>query len=157
MKGAMADPSVKTMSAPKVSRTNTTGPSHHFLRTRKKPQTSDIIETRCAICNSPQAATLSPICSAGVRSVVKPRFESRDGVDGFRRASCGSAQRCEVLRQDRRERLMALAREVVLPPRERPGAVPDAMPNQQVVAGDDVDAPIAEVLRQALVEDLRPQ
>src|SRR5262245_47836386 len=40
MKGANAEPWVKTTSAPKSTRTSTIDPSHHFFRTRRKSQSS---------------------------------------------------------------------------------------------------------------------
>jgi hypothetical protein len=45
MNGAMAEPSVKIISAPKRNRKITIGANHHFLRTLRKPQNSLIIDS----------------------------------------------------------------------------------------------------------------
>ena len=45
MKGANADPSVKTIMAPSNTRNKTIGSSHHFFRCFKKNQNSEIIDS----------------------------------------------------------------------------------------------------------------
>jgi hypothetical protein len=45
MKGAIAEPSVRTIRAPKNTRKIIIGASHHFLRIFRKLQNSDIIES----------------------------------------------------------------------------------------------------------------
>jgi len=45
MKGAIAEPSVRTIRAPKNTRKIIIGASHHFLRILRKLQNSDIIES----------------------------------------------------------------------------------------------------------------
>ena len=43
--GAIADPSVRTIKAPKRARKITIGANHHFLRTFRKSQNSESIES----------------------------------------------------------------------------------------------------------------
>jgi len=45
MNGAMADPSARTIRAPNNTRKIMIGTNHHFLRTLRKPQNSDSIDS----------------------------------------------------------------------------------------------------------------
>jgi hypothetical protein len=45
MKGAIAEPSVRTIRVPKITRKIMIGANHHFLRTIRKSQNSDKIKS----------------------------------------------------------------------------------------------------------------
>ena len=70
--GAIADPSVRTIKAPKRARKITIGANHHFLRTFRKSQNSKRIESFDITCPqlfefdgiNPSASSLSLIVSA---------------------------------------------------------------------------------------------
>src|SRR5512145_2907126 len=65
MKGATADPSVRTISTDRSSIVTTIGPSHHFLRTLMNDQSSPKIESRPPV----ERAIPSPLPSGPNRSV----------------------------------------------------------------------------------------
>src|SRR5262249_14821458 len=67
MKGATAEPWVSTTRAPNSTSTSTMGPSHHFLRTRKKSQSSRTIDG----CEAPCTREASP----QLPRAVNPRRE----------------------------------------------------------------------------------
>ena len=70
--GAIADPSVRTIKAPKRARKITIGANHHFLRTFRKSQNSESIESFDIACSqlfefdgiNPSPLSLFPIASA---------------------------------------------------------------------------------------------
>ena len=75
MKGATADPSVNTKRKPNNARKIMIGANHHFLRTLKKSQNSDKIESFDIVCPqlfefnglNPSALSLLLITSATSR------------------------------------------------------------------------------------------
>ena len=68
----MADPSVRIIKAPKRARKIMIGANHHFLRTLRKSQNSESIESFDIVCSqlfefdgiNPSALSLLPIVSA---------------------------------------------------------------------------------------------
>ena len=73
--GAIADPSVRTIKAPKRARKITIGANHHFFRTLRKSQNSERIESFDIACPqlfefdgiNPSASSLLAIASATSR------------------------------------------------------------------------------------------
>src|ERR1700731_348632 len=82
MKGARAEPSVRTRIKPRVRSRTTIGASHHFLRTRKKLQNSRRIE------NFPLMSAISR------QKRERSRWIERSALDGTRNIarSFGAAQ-----------------------------------------------------------------
>ena len=72
MNGAKAEPSVRTIKVPNRTRKKNIGASHHFLRTFRKSQNSDKIESFDIACPqlfefdgiNPSDLSLFPIASA---------------------------------------------------------------------------------------------
>src|SRR3989338_5345329 len=140
MKGARAEPSAKTMSAPKSTSVSTIGASHHFLRTFRNPQSSPMIPSL------PTARIAFHSCRPSVRHGRSSHWD--EGTEKSDRTYLSSINARRARPASRRARRK---------PKATPGRPPSRAPRRTSSKARKFFSPIAVLRKGWLVRFIEPE